>query len=126
MVTKRSQPFGGDEAEFEVTAAVFNVVRGTGLEASTETYERGDTVMLNRGYANEFCKAGLLRLVQQSGSDQEQAATDVNGDGKIDQYEALGKPELQELCRAADLPTSGTKPELVERLQAHDAAQSGE
>lgn len=35
-------------------------------------------------------------------------------------YEALSKTELQELLAARELPTSGTKAELVARLRAHD------
>lgn len=35
-------------------------------------------------------------------------------------YDALTKTELQELLAARELPTSGTKAELVARLRTHD------
>lgn len=131
MVTKRPRPFQGEMATFEVTAAVLNVVRPgeRPADSEAETYERGDTVELSRAYANGFCKAGLLRLVQDDDApdpEPEAPAGDLNADGQIDQYEAMTKPELQEAARARGLTVSGTVPELVARLQEHDAAQSGE
>lgn len=37
-------------------------------------------------------------------------------------YEDLTKSQLEEMLEERDLPKSGTKPELIERLKAHDAA----
>lgn len=52
---------------------------------------------------------------------------DVDGDGVIDQYEALTKPELVDACAHHQLPLStlGTKADLVRRLQAADKAKDG-
>lgn len=51
------------------------------------------------------------------------APADVDGDGVIDKYEALTKPELIELCtnhKPNPLPTAGNKADLVRRLQEAD------
>lgn len=51
----------------------------------------------------------------------EDAPVDVNGDGQLDTYEQATKAELVAQCEQRGLPTSGTKAELVRRLQDHDA-----
>jgi hypothetical protein len=50
----------------------------------------------------------------------EDAPTDVNGDGAVDGYEVFTKAELITECEARGLPVSGNKPDLVARLQEAD------
>lgn len=52
----------------------------------------------------------------------EDVDVDVNGDGRIDGYEAFTKAELQAECERLGLPTTGNKPDLVARLQEADQA----
>jgi hypothetical protein len=137
MQKLRPRPDGADMADFEVLAAVFNVTRGKGVDAETESYERGEQVSLTRAYANEYCKAKLLRLVQDQGesgpagtapgqfSDADEAdeggpVGDADDDGAVSKYEAMPKTQLQELCAENGLGTSGTGKQLAKRLDAHD------
>lgn len=49
-------------------------------------------------------------------------ATDLDTPGPV-ALESLTKPELQELARQRELPTSGTKAELVDAIVAADTAE---
>ena len=49
---------------------------------------------------------------------------DVNEDGEVAGYETLTKPELQAELEQRGLPKSGNVPDLIERLEADDAAKA--
>jgi hypothetical protein len=53
----------------------------------------------------------------------DEAVGDVDGDGEVTGYESYTKAELADELERRGLPKSGNVPELVERLEADDAAQ---
>jgi hypothetical protein len=57
-------------------------------------------------------------IEQSSGSEfDEEAESGTGSEGETEDFGSLSVPELQDRLRDRGLPTSGTKPELVERLQ---------
>ena len=78
----------------------------------------GRTVRVERGESSDFvtsdpAKQQLLEMLGVTGSD-------VEGSNPSPDYAEHTVEELQGLLRARDLPVSGTKDELVERLTDSD------
>lgn len=63
-------------------------------------------------------------VAEQDAVEDEEPATDVDGDGQITGYEAFTKAELVAECERLGLSTAGNKADLVARLQAADPAQA--
>lgn len=55
-----SEPAADEMAQFTVKAATMVVRRAKGEDP--EIYDRGDTVTLSRGYADAYCRAGVLEV----------------------------------------------------------------
>lgn len=78
----------------------------------------GETLVQRRARLEEE-----LRALDEAEQSQQEAAADGGGDveGSEDQPYAEWKvPELQKELRARGLPASGSKPEMVQRLEADD------
>ena len=56
--------------------------------------------------------------------EEAQPVGDVNADDEVASYEKLTKPELQAELEQRGLPKSGNVPDLIERLEADDAAKA--
>jgi hypothetical protein len=57
-------------------------------------------------------------------AEADEAVGDVDADGEVTGYESYTKAELADELERRGLPKSGNVPELVERLEADDAAQA--
>lgn len=65
----------------------------------------------------------VIAAAQEAQDDDE--PVDVDGDGEITGYEVFSKADLITECESRGLSTAGNKPDLVRRLQEHDAAKDG-
>jgi SAP domain len=55
--------------------------------------------------------------IEQSSGSEFDEESGTGSEGETEDFGSLSVPELQDRLRDRSLPTSGTKPELVERLQ---------
>lgn len=94
--------------------------------AATQPAAPGDAVFVGEQGPELVDPAKLAELAAQNGSSadpDDDAPVDVDGDGQITGYEAFSKADLIAECERLGLPTYGNKPDLVRRLQQHDAAK---
>lgn len=54
----------------------------------------------------------------------DEVGDDLNKDGTVSEYEKTLKPDLETLAKSRDLDASGTKAEIIARLEADDAAKA--
>lgn len=66
----------------------------------------------------------LRRELAAAEAEAEPAAGDEQGDGGTEPYDGMKADELRAELAKRELPTSGTKPELIERLLADEARKA--
>ena len=74
---------------------------------------------VNSGVSNADAEPGQPGYIP-----EDDAPVDVDGDGEVTGYEALSKDDLVAELEARELPKSGNKPDLIERLEADDAEKA--
>jgi coenzyme F420-reducing hydrogenase alpha subunit len=110
-----------------ITTAEYSALRKEAKENATlaQVVEEGtkaskEARAKSPGLGNEEFLARAKRIE----SAMNRASQDVQDAANVDEYSDLSKDELVELLKERELPHSGTKPELVARLQESDAEQA--
>jgi hypothetical protein len=71
-----------------------------------------------RGYDDQVARMDAEADRQESG--EVTVPTELVVDDDLPAYEDMSLADLQDECRARELPISGTKPQLIKRLEEND------
>lgn len=110
-----------------ITTAEYSKLRKDAKENATlqELVEEGTKASKKaRAQRVSLGNEEFLARAKRIESAMNKAVEDVEGAASVDAYDDLSKDELVDLLKERELPHSGTKPELVARLQEADAAQA--
>lgn len=74
--------------------------------------------LLARGYEDQV--AAIDARTDAEASDELEVEPDLEVDDDLQPYEEMTLAQLQDECRARELPVGGTKPQLIKRLEDDD------
>ena len=89
------------------------------VDTSKPLSDKDRSYLLSRGYEDQV--AAIDAREEQNQNDELEVPSELVVDDDLEPYEEMSLVDLQEECRRRELPVSGTKPQLIKRLEENDA-----